>query len=300
MLNSIIETIGHTPLLYLQMSKALPGNVWIKLETRNPGGSIKDRIAFRCLMGALARGELKKGDVAVTASKGNLGISLAIVGRYLGIAAIVVMPESANQEMRDLVGGYGADIVLTPAEKGLRGALEKAGEIRKEKKAWLLDQFSNPDAVKAHYETTGPEILQASAGQAHVLVAGVATGATLTGAGKCLKETIPHFRLIAVEPEDPPASSGGKPGADGIPGLGAEPQVLDKSLIDEVIRADSETALDMAKKVMAEEGVCCGLSSGANINAALHVAARPEMQGKNIVTFVCDGGERYLSTALFK
>lgn len=302
MLNSVLEAIGHTPLLFLKMSLGLPGNVWLKLENRNPGGSIKDRAAFQCVAGAMARGELQPGGTVICASSGNMGIALALVARARGMSCLITMPESMSEERRALIKGYGAELFLTPADQGMNGSLAKAEELRKEKKGWMLDQFSNPDMVKAHYETTGPEILYGSGGKMDAVVAGIGSGSTLMGVGKCLKEAIPHFRIIAVEPKDSPVLSGGKPAPHIIQGIGPGfvPKIVDRSIIDEVLEADGQAALAMARKLMAEEGICCGISSGANVGAALHVAARPEMSGKNIVTFACDTGERYLSTALFK
>lgn len=297
--SSILQSIGKTPILKLGLSKDLPGTVWLKLENRNPGGSIKDRVAFHCLERAVKRGELR--DKMVAATSGNLGIGCAMVCAAWGIECILAMPESMSRERRALLAGYGARLVLTPAARGMPGAVKQAAEIAQNEGAWLFDQFSNPNAVEAHYYTTGREINHDSSGTMNVLVAGVGSGSSITGAGLYLKEAIMDFRVIAVEPAESPVLSGGKPGQHQIQGIGAGfvPQVLKTEILDEILTVASAEALEMARKVMRQEGVCCGISSGANVAAALSVASRPEMAGKNIITFACDTGERYLSTPLF-
>lgn len=301
MKTSILQTIGKTPLLRLRLSAGLPGTVWLKLENRNPGGSIKDRVAFHCVERALVRGDVRPGGLIVEATSGNMGIGLALVAAVRGLRCVLTMPESMSRERRALLRGYGAELVLTPAAGGMAAAVAAARRLAEERGGWLVGQFSNRDAVAVHYATTGPEILHRSCGRMDVLVAGVGSGSSLTGTGRCLKETIPGFRVMAVEPADSPVLSGGKAGPHAIQGIGAGfvPDILDRSLLDEILLADAGEAMAAARRLMAVDGVCAGISTGANVAAALAVAARPDMAGKNIVTFACDTGERYLSTPLF-
>ncbi|MBD5539114.1 MAG: cysteine synthase A [Desulfovibrio sp.] len=301
MKTSILQTIGRTPLLRLKLSAELPGTVWLKLENRNPGGSIKDRVAFHCVERALVRGDVRPGGLVVEATSGNMGIGLALVCAMRGLRCALTMPESMSRERRALLRGYGAELALTPAAGGMAAAVEAARDLADELGGWLVNQFSNRDAVAVHYETTGPEIWHDSAGRMDVLVAGVGSGSSLTGTGRYLKESIAGFRVIAVEPADSPVLSGGAAGPHAIQGIGAGfvPDILDRSLIDEVLLADAGEAVATARLLMEKDGVCAGISTGANVAAALAVAARPEMAGKNIVTFACDTGERYLSTPLF-
>lgn len=298
---SVLQTIGRTPLLRLKLSASLPGTVWLKLENRNPGGSIKDRVAFRCVERALVRGDVRKGGLVVEATSGNMGIGLALVSSARGLGCILTMPESMSRERRMLLHAYGAELVLTPAAGGMAVAVEEAQRLARERGGWLVGQFANRDAVAAHYETTGPEIFYDSSGRMDVLVGGVGSGSSLTGTGRYLKESIADFQVMAVEPKDSPVLSGGAPGRHAIQGIGAGfvPDVLDRSLIDEIILADADEAMTTARRLMAVDGVCAGISTGAAVAAALAVAARPEMAGKNIVTFAYDTGERYLSTPLF-
>lgn len=299
MQSSVLQSIGKTPILKLKLSKDLPGTVWLKLENQNPGGSIKDRVAFHCLERAVKRGELR--DRMVAATSGNLGIGCALVCAAWGLECFLTMPESMSMERRALLAGYGARLVLTPAEEGMAGAVGRAAEMAEKEGAWLFDQFSSPNAVEAHYYTTGREINHDSSGNMNVLVAGVGSGSSITGAGLYLKEVIRDFRVIAVEPAESPVLSGGRPGPHKIQGIGAGfvPKVLNTEILDEILTVKGDDAIDMARKVMKHEGVCYGISSGANVFAALSVAGRPEMAGMNIITFACDTGERYLSTPLF-
>lgn len=302
MLTTVLQTIGNTPLLRLGLSRELPGTVWLKLENRNPGGSIKDRVAFHMIERALARGELKPGGVLVEATSGNMGIGMALVAAVRGLRCVLAMPESMSLERRALLRALGAELRLTPAGEGMSGAVQEARRIAESAGGLVLGQFANPEAVEAHYQTTGPEIYKDSVGKMDVLVAGVGSGSSITGAGRFLKESIPGFRVVAVEPRDSPVLSGGRPGAHVIQGIGAGfvPAILDRSLLDEIIPVDGQAAIHMARRLMSAEGVCAGISTGANVLAALDVAARPEMRDKNIVTFACDTGERYMSTALFQ
>ena len=301
MKTSILQTIGRTPMLRLKLSETLPGTVWLKLENRNPGGSIKDRVAFHCVERALVRGDVRPGGLIVEATSGNMGIGLALVSAMRGLRCALVMPESMSRERRALLRAYGAELALTPAAGGMAAAVKAARDLADELGGWLVNQFSNRDAVAVHYETTGPEIYHDSSGRMDVLVAGVGSGSSLTGAGRYLKESIAGFRVVAVEPADSPVLSGGAPGPHAIQGIGAGfvPDVLDRSLIDEIVLADAGEAIATARRLMAVDGVCAGISTGANVAAALAVAARTEMEGRNITTFACDTGERYLSTQLF-
>ena len=302
MLTTVLQTIGNTPLLRLDLSRDLPGTVWLKLENRNPGGSIKDRVAFHMIERALSRGELKPGGVLVEATSGNMGIGMALVAAVCGLRCVLAMPESMSLERRNLLKALGAELRLTPADKGMGGAVQEARRIAEATGGLILGQFTNPEAVEAHYQSTGPEIYKDSVGKMDVLVAGVGSGSSITGAGRFLKENLPGFRVMAVEPKDSPVLSGGKPGAHLIQGIGAGfvPEILDRSLLDEIIPVDGQAAIATARKLMRVEGVCTGISTGANVLAALDVAARPEMRDRNIVTFACDTGERYMSTALFR
>ena len=301
MLTSILQTIGNTPMLRLDLSRDLPGTVWLKLENRNPGGSIKDRVAFHLVGEALEEGRVEPGGVLVEATSGNMGIGMALVASVRGFRCILTMPESMSVERRNLLRALGAELVLTPAEQGMSGAVAAAKRIADEQDAFVLGQFTNPQAVVAHYKTTGPEILKDSVGKMDVLVAGVGSGSTITGVGRYLKERIPGFRVVAVEPAASPVLSGGKPGPHLIQGIGADfvPAILDRALLDEIIQMDGEEAIRTARLLM-ENGIMAGISTGSNVRAALDLAARPEMQDKNIVTFACDTGERYMSTRLFQ
>ena len=301
MLTSILQTIGNTPMLRLDLSRDLPGTVWLKLENRNPGGSIKDRVAFHLVGEALEEGRVEPGGVLVEATSGNMGIGMALVASVRGFRCILTMPESMSVERRNLLRAMGAELVLTPAEQGMSGAVAAAKRIAEEQDAFVLGQFTNPQAVVAHYKTTGPEIFKDSVGKMDVLVAGVGSGSTITGVGRYLKERIPGFRVVAVEPAASPVLSGGKPGPHLIQGIGADfvPAILDRALLDEIIQMDGEEAIRTARLLM-ENGIMAGISTGSNVRAALDLAARPEMQDKNIVTFACDTGERYMSTRLFQ
>lgn len=301
MLTSILQTIGHTPLLRLDLSRDLPGTIWLKLENRNPGGSIKDRVALHLIDRALETGEIKPGGVLVEATSGNMGIGMALVAALRGLRCVLAMPESMSLERRNLLQALGAELKLTPADKGMGAAVQEAHRIAASTGGHILGQFTNPDAVEAHYLSTGPEILKDSEGRMDVLVAGVGSGSSITGVGRFLKERKPGFKVIAVEPAASPVLSGGKPGTHPIQGIGAGfvPQILDRALLDEIIQVDGQKAIAAARGLMRSQGVCAGISTGANVLAAMQVAARAEMQGKNIVTFACDTGERYMSTALF-
>ena len=303
MLTNILQSIGRTPLLRLNALGAdLPGTVWLKLENRNPGGSIKDRVAFHVIDKTMEWGDIEAGGTIVEATSGNLGIGIALVAAVRGLPCVLTMPDSMSVERRNLLHALGAELVLTPAAEGMKGAIKVAEKLAEERNGLLFGQFSNPLAVEAHYLTTGPEILADSVGHMDVLVAGVGSGSSITGTGRFLKENIPGFKVMAVEPAESPVLSGGQAGQHGIQGIGANfvPSILDRSLLDEIIQVPTAEAMATARRLMRLQGVCAGISTGANVLAALSVAARPEMQGKNIVTFACDTGERYMSTPLFR
>ncbi len=303
MLTNILQSIGRTPLLRLNALGAdLPGTVWLKLENRNPGGSIKDRVAFHVIDKTMEWGDIEAGGTIVEATSGNLGIGIALVAAVRGLHCVLTMPDSMSVERRNLLHALGAELVLTPAAEGMKGAIKVAEKLAEERNGLLFGQFSNPLAVEAHYLTTGPEILADSVGHMDVLVAGVGSGSSITGTGRFLKENIPGFKVMAVEPAESPVLSGGQVGQHGIQGIGANfvPSILDRSLLDEIIQVPTAEAMATARRLMRLQGVCAGISTGANVLAALSVAARPEMQGKNIVTFACDTGERYMSTPLFR
>ena len=303
MLTNILQSIGRTPLLRLNALGAdLPGTVWLKLENRNPGGSIKDRVAFHVIDKTMEWGDIEAGGTIVEAPSGNLGIGIALVAAVRGLHCVLTMPDSMSVERRNLLHALGAELVLTPAAEGMKGAIKVAEKLAEERNGLLFGQFSNPLAVEAHYLTTGPEILADSVGHMDVLVAGVGSGSSITGTGRFLKENIPGFKVMAVEPAESPVLSGGQAGQHGIQGIGANfvPSILDRSLLDEIIQVPTAEAMATARRLMRLQGVCAGISTGANVLAALSVAARPEMQGKNIVTFACDTGERYMSTPLFR
>lgn len=303
MLTNILQSIGRTPLLRLNALGAdLPGTVWLKLENRNPGGSIKDRVAFHVIDKTMEWGDIEAGGTIVEATSGNLGIGIALVAVVRGLHCVLTMPDSMSVERRNLLHALGAELVLTPAAEGMKGAIRVAEALAEERNGLLFGQFSNPLAVEAHYLTTGPEILADSVGHVDVLVAGVGSGSSITGTGRFLKENIPGFKVMAVEPAESPVLSGGQAGQHGIQGIGANfvPAILDRGLLDEIIQVPTAEAMTTARRLMRLQGVCAGISTGVNVLAALSVAARPEMRGKNIVTFACDTGERYMSTPLFR
>ena len=301
MLTSVLQTIGNTPLLRLDLSRDLPGTVWLKLENRNPGGSIKDRVAFHLIENALQWGELEPGGLVVEGTSGNMGIGIALVSAVRGLRCVLAMPESMSIERRNLLKGLGAELVLTPAAKGMTGAVDEARRIAEEQSGFIPGQFTNPEAVQAHYKTTGPEIYSDSVGKMDVLVAGVGSGSSITGAGRFLKERIPGFKVIAVEPEASPVLSGGKASPHLIQGIGAGfiPKNYDASVVDEVLQVSNDNAILTARQLAQEEGLLVGISSGAATYAATILAQRPENKGKVIVTLLPDTGERYLSTLLY-
>ncbi len=302
----ILESIGRTPLIFLKnISKDLPACIYVKHEARNPGGSIKDRAALGYIEDAMQRGLLAENGTVVEATSGNLGIGLAVVCATKGLRLILTMPESSSVERRALLKALGAQLVLTPAKDGMQGAQNKAVEILAENPgAFRPNQFSNIIGPKVHYETTGAEILEdcAKAGIApHAFLAGVGSGATVVGISRRLKEAFPGIFCAAVEPEESPVLSQGRAGTHGIQGIGANfvPDVFDRSVIDDILTVSTPDAIRTAQMLMQRDSLLCGITSGANVRAAMKLARRPEFAGKNIVTIAPDTGERYLSTALF-
>ena len=295
------ELIGRTPLLQLK-SAGTEATVLAKLECFNPGGSAKDRAAVAMLNDAEARGILKPGAVIIEPTSGNTGIGLALVASLRGYRAIIVMPDSMSLERRRLMAAYGAQVVLTPGSQGMTGAIKKAEELAAEiPNSFIPGQFVNPANADAHFNTTGPEIWEDTEGQVDIFVAGVGTGGTVTGVGRYLKSQNPNVKIVAVEPADSPLLSRGVAGSHGIQGIGANfvPEVLDRSLIDEVLPVQTGDAYAAARDFGRTEGVLVGISSGAALWAAGELARMPENKGKTIVALLPDSGERYLSTALF-
>lgn len=302
---NVTELIGKTPLLRLanlEKAENAQANIIAKVEFFNPAGSVKDRVANAMIAEAEKSGVLKLGATIIEPTSGNTGIGLASVGTAKGYKVILTMPETMSVERRNLVKAYGAEVVLTEGAKGMTGAIEKAEELKNETDgAVILGQFVNPANPKAHYETTGPEIWQDTDGQVDVFVAGVGTGGTLSGVGKYLKEQNPNVKIVAVEPETSPVLSKGTAGAHKIQGIGAGfvPKTLDTDIYDEIITVPNEAAFEIGNKIAKTEGILVGISSGAAVWAALQLAKRDELKGKNIVALLPDTGERYLSTALF-
>ena len=296
---SILDLIGHTPLVQL---RRVPGEgaaqVLGKLESRNPGGSVKDRIAQAMIEAAEQEGRLKPGDTIVEPTSGNTGIGLALVAAVKGYRLVLTMPEDMSLERRKLLRRLGAEFVLTPALEGMTGAVFAAEQLVREQGYFMPQQFENPANPEIHARTTGPEIVAATGGQVDAFVVGVGTGGTITGAGKVLREVNPHVLLVAVEPERSPVLAGGRPRPHAIQGIGASfvPGVLDRTLLDEIIAVSDGDAIAMMERLAREEGLLVGISAGANVYAACAVARRLGA-GKTVVTILPDTGERYLSLA---
>lgn len=299
------EIIGETPLVeVVNIEKAynLKARLLVKLEYRNPSGSVKDRAAFYMIKDAEEKGLLKKGSVIIEPTSGNTGIGLAAIAASRGYRAILTMPETMSVERRNILKAYGAEIVLTQGEKGMKGAIEKAQELANEiPDSYIPAQFDNPANAQSHYETTGPEIWQDTEGNVDVFVAGVGTGGTVTGTGKYLKEKNPAVKIVAVEPASSPVLSDGKSGAHKIQGIGAGfvPAVLDTKIYDEIVKIENDDAFAASKELAQREGILTGISSGAALYAAIEQAKRPENEGKTIVALLPDSGDRYYSTPLF-
>ena len=305
--SSIDQLIGHTPLLELsniERTDGLKARVLVKLERSNPAGSAKDRVALSMIETAEREGAIRphEGYTIIEPTSGNTGVGLAAVAAARGYRAIIVMPETMSVERRQLVRAYGAELVLTPGAKGMAGAIERANELQSATpKSIIAGQFVNPANPAIHRATTGPEIWDDTDGNVDIFVAGVGTGGAITGAGGYLKEQNPAIELVAVEPADSPVLSGGKPGPHGIQGIGAGfvPEVLDTRVYDKVMTVTTEDSYAVGRRLGAEEGLLVGISSGAATWAALELARRPENEGKTIVAFLVDTGERYLSTPMF-
>jgi cysteine synthase A len=297
-----LDLIGNTPLVRLNRVTPAGGAIVLgKLEARNPGGSVKDRIAVAMVGAAERAGTLRPGDTIVEPTSGNTGVGLAVVAAVKGYRLVLTMPEDMSTERRKLLGRFGAEFVLTPAIEGMSGAVFAAQELVRERGYFMPLQFENPANPEVHQLTTGPEILQATGNKVDAFVAGVGTGGTITGVGRCLKEAIgaDKVRIVAVEPARSPVLSGGRPRPHGIQGIGAgfQPGVLDRSLLDEIVTVRDEEAYEMMGRLTREEGLLVGISSGANVVAAGRVAEALG-PGRTVVTMLCDTGERYLSVTL--
>jgi cysteine synthase A len=302
--SNMLQLIGKTPLVRLnKITKGCVADIVAKLEFYNPCSSVKDRIALNMIETAEKQGLIDKDTTIIEPTSGNTGIGLAFVCAVKGYKIILTMPESMSIERRKLLKGLGAELVLTPKEKGMSGAIEKAEEIAATmKKSFIPQQFKNPANPDMHSRTTAEEIWKDTEGKIDIFVSGVGTGGTLTGVSSVLKSRKQGFKTIAVEPQESPVLSGGNPAPHKIQGIGAGfvPDVLKKDLIDEIFQVASAQALAMSKRLIKEEGILCGISSGAIVHAAVEVAKRSENSGKLIVCIVCDTAERYLSTELFE
>ena len=302
---SVAQLIGRTPLLELRnicAKDGLQARVLAKLEGCNPAGSAKDRVGLAMIEDAERKGLLQPGSVIIEPTSGNTGIGLCCVAAARGYSCIIVMPDSMSIERQKLMTAFGAKLVLTPGKEGMTGAIAKAEELANEiPGAFLAGQFVNPANPDAHYRTTGPEVWEDTDGQVDIFVAGIGTGGTVSGVGRYLKEQNPSVKIIGVEPADSPVLTEGRSGSHGIQGIGAGfiPEILDRSVIDEVITATTEDAYAAGRRMGREEGVLVGISSGAALWAGLEMAKRPENAGKTIVVLLPDSGERYLSTAMY-
>ena len=301
--NNITELIGQTPLIQLNnISRELPATILGKAEFMNPSNSVKDRAGFAMISAAENEGHINKETVIIEPTSGNTGIALAFICSVKGYKLILTMPESMSLERRKLLKAYGAELILTPAHLGMKGAIEKAEELSREHSdTFIPQQFSNKHNPNMHYRTTGPEIWEATQGNLDMFVAGVGTGGTVSGTGRYLKEQNEHITVIGVEPHDSPVLSGGEPGPHMIQGIGAGfiPENYASDYIDGIEKVTNEEAIAMSRKLIKTEGLLLGISSGANVHAAVKLAKQPQNKGKTIVTILCDYGERYLSTTLY-
>jgi len=300
--NSILDLVGNTPIVKLnRMVDENSADVYLKLEYMNPGSSVKDRIALAMIEAAEEDGKLKVGDTIIEPTSGNTGIGLAMVAAAKGYRAVLVMPDTMSMERRNLLRAYGAELVLTPGSEGMNGAIKKANELANEKGYFVPQQFENFANPEVHRLTTGKEIVEQMGEQLDGFVSGIGTGGTITGAGQVLKEVYPDIKIYAVEPEDSPVLSGGKPGPHKIQGIGAGfiPKVLNTEIYDEVVKIANEEAFETARRAAKEEGILGGISSGAAIAAALKVA-KELGKGKKVLAIIPSNGERYLSTPLYQ
>jgi len=299
-----VDTIGRTPLVRInRLTSGLNVRLLAKIEGRNPASSVKCRIGAAMIWNAEKSGRLEPGQHVIEPTSGNTGIALAFVCAAKGYPLTLLMPESMSIERRQLLKGLGAQLVLTPAAEGMRGAVARAEEMARDRKYFMPQQFKNPANPAIHFTTTGPEIWNDTAGQVDVFVAGVGTGGTITGVSRFFKDAQGQtLHTVAVEPAASPVLSGGGPGPHKIQGIGAGfvPEVLDRTLIDEVLTVTNDEAFAVARRLAKEEGILCGISCGAAMHAALRIAARPESDGKTIVVVLPDSGERYLSTGIFE
>ncbi len=302
---NVTELIGHTPLVRfarIEQENGCQGHILAKLECMEPAGSAKDRVALSMVLDAEQKGLLQPGSTIIEPTSGNTGIGLASVAAARGYRVVLTMPDSMSMERRALLAAYGAQLVLTPGAQGMNGAVEKAKQLAQETPGSLLaGQFTNPANPAAHFATTGPEIWQDTEGCVDAFVAGVGTGGTVTGVGGFLKKQKPQIHVVAVEPDASPLLSGGSAGPHKLQGMGANfiPEVLDRTIYDEVIRVTNEDAFAMGRAIARIEGVLVGISSGAAMCAAVQLARRPEFAGRNVVVLLPDSGERYLSTGMF-
>ena len=297
--NNILETIGNTPLV--KINNLTEGNLFVKTEFFNPGGSIKDRVAYNMIVKAKEGGLINDDTTVIEPTSGNTGIGLAMVCAVLNLKLIIIMPETMSKERQMLMKAYGAELILTEGSKGMKGAIEKAVELNNEiKNSFIPQQFKNINNREAHYNTTSKEILKDTEGKVDIFIAGVGTGGTVTGVGKKLKEHNPNVKIIAVEPFDSPYLSKGIAGPHKIQGIGAgfKPDILDLDVVDEIITVKNEDAINTAKLLAKKEGILAGISAGANMFAAIKFAN--ENKDKTIVTVLPDTGERYLSTGIFE
>ena len=301
-LGNVLEAIGRTPLVEIS-SRTNDGlaRVLAKVEFFNPGGSVKDRTAFSMVVGAERRGVLRPGMTIVEPTSGNTGVGLALVSAVRGYRMVLTMPDTMSVERIRLARAYGAEVVLTPGAEGMKGAIAAAERIRDERGGVILQQFENPDNAPVHERATGPEIWKDVDGKVDVFVAGVGTGGTLTGVGLYLKSVNPSVEIVAVEPSGSPLLSEGRAGAHGLQGIGANfvPKVLDRAVVDRVMRVTDDAAFEMARRCASREGLLVGISSGAALSAALELSRMPEYAGRTIVALLPDTGERYLSTGIF-
>ncbi|ROT15136.1 cysteine synthase A [Muribaculaceae bacterium Isolate-105 (HZI)] len=301
----LTDLIGNTPLLHLKRfsdAMGIKADIIAKLEYFNPGGSVKDRVAFSMITEAERSGVLRPGGVIVEPTSGNTGVGLAWIGSSKGYKVILTMPDTMSKERRELLKAYGAQIVLTPGADGMAGAIARAEEIRiSTPGAIVLGQFTNPANPAAHESTTGPEIWNATKGKVDIFISGVGTGGTITGTGRYLKSRNRNVRIVAVEPRESAVLSGENPGPHGIQGIGAgfTPVIYDPSVVDEIVTVYTDYARTMTRQIARQEGLLVGISSGAALAAALEIGRRPESEGKTIVALLPDTGERYLSTGVY-